>query len=64
MNRASSSAILAQPLKDEPLNTTELVDAVSEAKQSSVTAILASTSHILVYDDNAQKIEHAALVAL
>jgi hypothetical protein len=27
-------------------------------------AILASASHILVYDDNAQKIEHAALVAL
>ncbi|MGD0188973.1 MAG: hypothetical protein ABSC25_27555 [Roseiarcus sp.] len=64
MNRASSSAILAQPLMDEPLNTTELVDVVAEAKQSSVTAIFANASHIPVYDDDDQQIEHAALVAL
>jgi putative N-acetylmannosamine-6-phosphate epimerase len=64
MNRASSSPILAQPLKDEPLNTTELVDAVAEAEQSSATAIFANASHIPVYDDDDQQIEHTALVAL
>ena len=35
MNRASSSAILTQPLEDNPLNTTELVDAVAEANDIS-----------------------------
>ena len=35
MNCASSSAILTQPLKDNPLNTTELVDAVAEANDIS-----------------------------
>ncbi len=64
MNRASSSAVLAQPLNDEPLDTTELVDAVAEAKQSRVKAIFATASHIPVYDDDDQQIEHTALVAL
>jgi putative N-acetylmannosamine-6-phosphate epimerase len=35
MNRVSSIAILAQPLKDNPMNTTELVDAVAEANDIS-----------------------------
>jgi DNA-binding protein HU-beta len=35
MSCASSSAILTQPLKDDPLNTTELVDAVAEANDIS-----------------------------
>ena len=35
INRAWSRAILAQPLKDNPLNTTELVDAVAEANDIS-----------------------------
>jgi DNA-binding protein HU-beta len=35
MDRASSSATLAPPLKDNPMNTTELVDAVAEANDIS-----------------------------
>ena len=35
MNCTSSRAILAQPLKDDPLNTTELADAVAEANDIS-----------------------------
>jgi DNA-binding protein HU-beta len=35
MSRASLSAILTQLLKDDPLNTTELVDAVAEANDIS-----------------------------
>jgi DNA-binding protein HU-beta len=35
MSRVWSSAILARPLKDNPMNTTELVDAVAEANDLS-----------------------------
>ena len=35
MSRASLITILAQPLKDNPMNTTELVDAVAEANDIS-----------------------------
>jgi DNA-binding protein HU-beta len=35
MNSTSSRAILAQPLKDNPLNTTELADAIAEANDIS-----------------------------
>ena len=35
MSRVSLIAILAQPLKDNPMNTTELVDAVAEANDIS-----------------------------
>jgi DNA-binding protein HU-beta len=35
MSRISSIAILVQPLKDNPMNTTELVDAVAEANDIS-----------------------------
>lgn len=31
MSRVSLNTILLQPLKDDPLNTTELIDAVAEA---------------------------------
>jgi DNA-binding protein HU-beta len=62
MNRVSSIAILAQPLKDNPMNTTELVDAVAEANDISKAKAKEVVNSILaVIIDAAKRGEEVAI---
>jgi DNA-binding protein HU-beta len=63
MSRVSLIATLAQPLKDNPMNTTELVDAVAEANDISKAKAKEVVNSILAaIIDAAKRGEEVAIV--